>query len=83
MDVQNLRAEIYLEYGGHTKPLDEIMESYDLDLAQKLIAQVVEGDNGGALNTSGMYFPPSEKSIALFGRLVQSAKPKVKGIAEE
>ena len=81
VDVRNLKGEIYLEYGGHTEPLDEIMESYDRDLAQELIAQVVEGDNGGALNMSGMYFPTSQKSIALFEQLMQSAKPKVKGIA--
>ncbi len=80
IDVQNLQAEIYLEYGGHTEPLDSIMESYDRDLAQKLIAQVVKGDNNGALNMSGMYFPTTEESVALFEQLMTTAWAKIKGI---
>ena len=57
------------------------MESYDHALAEKLIAQVVEKDNGGAFNISGMYFPTSEESSALFEALMGSAKPRIKGIA--
>lgn len=83
VDVQNLRAEIYLEYGGHIEPLDEVMESYDHGLAERLITQVVEKDNGGAFNMSGQYFPTSEESVELFEKLMEGAKPKVKGIVAE
>jgi hypothetical protein len=41
---------------------------------------VVYDDNDGAINMSGQYFPQSEESLALFRRLLSSARPKVKAL---
>lgn len=81
VNVWNCQAELYLAYGGDCTPADEVLE-LDAEALEELIERVVYDDNDGAINISGQYFPQSEESLALFSRLMETAKPKVKGWAE-
>jgi len=80
VDVWNCQAELYLAHGGKCTPAEEVLE-LDAELLEELVDQVVYDDNDGAINMSGQYFPQSEESLALFGRLMGAARPKVKALA--
>ena len=72
VNVWNCQAELVLAHGGDCTPAEEVLE-LDAELLEELVNQVVYDDNDGAINLSGQYFPQSKESLALFGRLIETA----------
>jgi len=75
VNVWSCRAELYLVHGGNCTPAGEVLE-LDAEAAQALVDQVVYEDNDGAINMSGMYYPTSQESLALFQRVMETATLK-------
>lgn len=75
VNVRNCCGTIVLCAETGNQFLDDLYE-YDEALADALIIQVVEGDYDAGINMSGQYWPLTAKSVKLFQKLMQSARPK-------
>jgi len=75
VNVWNCRGNVVICTETDQFLLDDLY-CYDEDMADALIAQVLEEYDAG-INMSGQYWPRSRKSISLFKKLMQSARPKL------